>query len=31
LRLWLKRVPFVAKPDAPAAFITHGLTRRSTR
>jgi uncharacterized protein len=31
LRLWLKRVPFVAKPDAPAAFITHGLTRGSTR
>jgi DUF1365 family protein len=31
LRLWLKRVPFVSKPEAPEAFITHGLTRGPTR
>ena len=27
LRLWLKRVPFVSKPEAPEAFTTRGLTR----
>jgi DUF1365 family protein len=27
LRLWLKRVPFVSKPEAPPAFTTRGLTR----
>ena len=27
LRLWLKRVPFVPKPEAPEAFVTHGITR----
>lgn len=27
LRLWVKRVPFFRKPDAPDAFISRGLTR----
>lgn len=27
LRLWIKRVPFFRKPDAPDAFISRGLTR----
>jgi len=31
LRLWLKRVPFNSKPEAPEAFTTHGLTRGPTR